>query len=145
MEDRIRNLLEYLDWNQSVELQEMAIKELVNYKDLLIDSIITSTGKHQWLNAVSFVCGLDESYQLKFVPQLLLLLQDMNWPGALEATELMVALEHSELKPHIVNALIQANADNDTIWIAWLKSFIEEIMLEDLLIEYKEIIHKAEW
>ena len=145
MEEKINHLLLSLDWNCSEEEQKRAIQELITYKEVLVDSIITSTDKYQWPNVIKFIGLLDKKDQVKFVPQMLFLLQDMNWPGALDATELMVRLSHTELKPHISRALTDADKEKDTIWIAWIKAFLDKAEMNDLLIEYKDILDKAEW
>lgn len=144
MED-LEKLLNSLSWYLPEEEQEIAIEELVKYKHYYLNSLITKTGKHQWFNAIRLIRKLNYSDQLELIPQMLFLLKDLNWPGANEAVELMIQMNKNELKPHIIIALEEADSDNDTIWIAWIKDFIERINLTDLEAKHIEILNKAEW
>ncbi|WP_157276474.1 hypothetical protein [Paenibacillus sp. Soil766] len=50
-----------------------------------------------------------------------------------------------DLTPYIILALEQADYESDTIWITWLKIFIEKLNLVNLLDEKSEILKQAEW
>ncbi|RUT39338.1 DUF5071 domain-containing protein [Paenibacillus anaericanus] len=108
----------------------------MKHKEKLVDSLITKSSKDQWHNAVKIIGKLDYSDQVQMVPQMLFLLQDVNWPGAVEATKIMESITPEELKPHIIRALVEANEENDTIWIAWIKEFIEKNILLEQFEDY---------
>jgi hypothetical protein len=145
MEEDLQSLFSSLSWYQPEEEQEHAIQKLIMNKDRFINSLITGSTKDQWLNATKLIGRIEYSDQVRMVPQMLFLLRDMNWPGALEATRIMGNLNSEDLKPYIGKALIEANNENDTIWITWIKGFIEEIKVVELLEEYKYILNRAEW
>lgn len=145
MEGDFQTLLRSLSWHQPEEEQELAIVSLIRHKENFINSLITELSKDQWHNAVKLIGHLDYSDQVRMIPQMLFLLKDMNWPGALDATRIMENLNPTELRPYICKALIQANSENDTIWITWIKGFVEELKLEVLFEDYKNILNKAEW
>lgn len=145
MEENLQILLGYLSWFQTEEKQEIAIQKLIKHKEKLFDSLITKSAKDQWHNAVKLIGKLEYSDQVRMVPQMLFLLQDVNWPGAVEATKIMESITLEELKPHIIRALVEANEENDTIWIAWIREFIEKIKILEQFEDYNDILNKAEW
>jgi hypothetical protein len=145
LEKDLPNLLWALDWNLPEEEQEKAIEGLHAYKDRIIDTLITESSKKQWYNAVKFIGQLKYSCQVQFVPQMLFLFKDMNWPGSLEAKSLMKTIETDDLKPFISKALTTADSENDLIWITWIKEFIEEMKIKEQYEEYKDILKRAEW
>lgn len=78
------------------------------------------------------------------VPQLLILLKDMNWPGALGAAMIMRNLNPGEISPYIKEALIQADNEEDTERIAWIKEFIEDLNVRDQYKDLENILIKAD-
>jgi hypothetical protein len=145
MDDNVKKLLSSLNWHRPQEEQDFAVQELIQYKDEIINKFISETQKEQWHNAIRIIEKLEASDQIKAVPQMLLLLMDLNWPGALPAVEIMKKLDAESLKPYIVEILKRADKENDTIWIAWIKYLIEQINLVSGFNEYSNILKKAEW
>ena len=76
---------------------------------------------------------------------MLLLLMDLNWPGAMPALEIMKKLDIENIKPYIADTLRRADKENDTIWIAWIRKLIEEKNAFKDFDEYMNILSKAEW
>lgn len=145
MEDKVETLLSSLNWHLPQEEQDFAVQELVHYKDEIINRFISETQKEHWHNAIRVIEKLDASYQIMAVPQMLLLLMDLNWPGAMPAVEIMKKLDNESIKPYIEATLIRADIENDTIWIAWIKYLIEQKNLLNDLNAYSHILNKAEW
>lgn len=145
MEEDLQTLLGYLSWFQTKEKQEIAIQNLIKHKEKFIDSLLTKSAKDQWHNAVRVIGKLEYSDQVRMIAQMLFLLKDVNWPGAVEAIKIMESITPAELKPHIIRALVEANEENDTVWIAWIKVFIEKIKILEQFEDYNDILNKAEW
>lgn len=145
MEEELHILLQSLSWDLSEDEQEKGIQKLIPYKDYIINSLITNTSKHQWKNAVRLVEKLEYPYRVRMVPQLLLLLKDMNWPGAIDAGNIIKNLKPEEIIAYIRHALIQADNENDTVWIAWINELIEEMNIKEQLKDIENIILKADW
>ncbi|NOU88671.1 DUF5071 domain-containing protein [Paenibacillus sp. LMG 31460] len=145
MEDNVKLLLSSLSWNRPVEEQTYAVKRLISLKDKISDCLITYTSKDQWDNCMKIIIELDYQDQVRMIPQMLFLLRDMNWPGAKEACNLMKNMKVEDLTPYIVLALEQADNECDTIWITWIKTFIEKLNLVKLIEEKSEILKQAEW
>jgi len=145
MDEKVKKLLSSLNWHRPQAEQDFAVQELIDYKDEIINIFISDTQKEQWHNAIRIIEKLDESYQIKAVPQMLLLLMDLNWPGAMPALEIMKKLDIENIKPYIAEALRRADKENDTIWIAWIKKLIEEKNAFNDFDEYMKILSKSEW
>ncbi|MDR6883571.1 hypothetical protein J2X61_005365 [Bacillus sp. 3255] len=145
MDDNINSLLSSLSWFRPQEEQDKAIQELAKYQDEIINILISGTQKDQWHSVIRVVEQSNTEYQYRAVPQMLLLLMDINSPGAKEAVEIMMKLDSVKLKPFIIEVLLRAEKENDTIWIAWIKYFLERKEIIDEYCEYKEILEKAEW
>lgn len=145
MKDELGSLLDSLSWECSEEEQNEAIEKLIPHKHHLFKSLITNTGKKQWDSAIRLVGKLKYIDQVQMIPQLLFLLKDMNWPGAQAAVNIMSKMDRFDLEPFIIDALITANRENDSVWIAWLKSFIKDIGMENLIVSHQEIFEKSEW
>lgn len=145
MEEELHILLQFLSWNLSEDEQEQGIEKLIPYKDKIINLLITNTSKHQWKNAVRLIDRLEYPYRVRMVPQLLLLLKDMNWPGAVDAKSIIKNLNPREVNLYIRQALIQADNERDTVWIAWINELIEEMNIKDQFKDIENIIIKAEW
>lgn len=145
MDEKVKKLLSSLNWHRPQAEQDFAVQELIDYKDEIINIFISDTQKEQWHNAIRIIEKLDESYQIKAVPQMLLLLMDLNWPGAMPALEIMKKLDIENIKPYIADTLRRADKENDTIWIAWIKKLIEEKNAFKDFDEYMNILSKAEW
>ncbi|MDQ6421773.1 DUF5071 domain-containing protein [Paenibacillus sp. LHD-117] len=145
MEENLKILLSSLSWSCTEEEQSKAIFQLVQFKEKLFDCLITESGKDKWENCIKIISQFEYQDKVKMIPQMLFLLKDMNWPGAIESVNLMLGMESEDLAPSIINALEEAVHENDTIWIAWLKEFIVTRKLKLLLEEYSEVLKLAEW
>jgi len=145
MEEDVRNLLSSLSWNRPAEEQSKAVEELIKIKDKILNCLITYTSKDQWDNCMKIINKLKYRDQVKMIPQLLFLLKDMNWPGAREAFNLMRNMKVEDLIPYINQAVEQADTECDTIWITWMKIFLEELNLNFIIEENPEIFKQAEW
>ncbi|MHA6484113.1 DUF5071 domain-containing protein [Paenibacillus sp. strain BS8-2] len=145
MDEVVKKLLASLNWHRPQSEQDFAVQELIHYKDEIINIFISETQKEQWHNAIRIIERLDNLDQLKAVPQMLLLLMDMNWPGAQPAVEIMKKLDLESIRPYVEEVLIRAENEKDTIWIAWIKYLIEQMNAENDFDKYLHILNKAEW
>ncbi|MBP1967129.1 hypothetical protein [Paenibacillus aceris] len=107
MDDNINNLLSSFSWFRPQEEQDKAVQELARYQDEIINILISGTQKDQWHNVIRLVEQSNTEYQYRAVPQMLLLLMDINSPGAKEAVEIMIKLDSVKLKPCIIDVLLR--------------------------------------
>lgn len=72
----------------------------------------------------------------------------MNWPGALRAREIVRGMSKDDVLRPLQEALLQAYASNDGIWISNLKSLVDYFgyggeSFQDM--NLAAILEKAEW
>jgi len=71
--------------------------------------------------------------------KMFLWLQDMNWPGSMEISELLSSVEKKVLIPHLEEVTILANEQQDIGWLYWLREFMEKNNLREDDFENKEV------
>ena len=131
MQEKIYKLIKDLDINRPIEDQKNAIKTMITRNDYDIKKLILpldiryDIGKKHWENAASVICGKKESTILMIVPDLLIWLQDMNWPGAWKILDRLNSLPKESILLHKENAIRTAKNSNDEIWIDNLNNILE--------------------
>lgn len=124
--DEIISLVSKLHWGMPEEVQKYAIKMIENTVneddyDLLIISGHTFTRP----NIVEILKDAGYPKNRKALPSLILLLQDLNWPGAVEGMSVMKDAGKSALVPMLEIAIEEAHNTNDEDWLGWIKQFLE--------------------
>ncbi len=71
-------------------------------------------------------------------------LRDMNWPGADIIFNIFLGLEEDALLPVLERALLNAEIENDTVWIYWINRLIDKKRISDKLPEKFQLIMKKE-
>ena len=100
-----------------------------------IPLLIQDDGKSYWRTAVEIIKNIGYPRNISAIPKLVELLQDLNWPGAEEALEVLQTFEISVLVPYIEVALFEAKDNADYIWISGINKLIilRGIKKEDFL------------
>lgn len=111
-----------LDWNTSEEAQAAtrnAIRSTIGPD--LSPLLMQNLQKNQWANAAEIIADIEPPRIMRFAPDLLEWLKDMNWPGADKIFEALLKLEKRDLIPELESAMLRAReqADND-----WLESLL---------------------
>jgi len=129
-EKNISYILLSLDWNAPLCDTVRVIEQLaILNDDKLISQIFNQGGKNVWENFVKLASIADNNHQKLYIPFLLELLKDMNWPGSLNALELLTKINLENLKRPLREAIITAFDEKDTIWMSgldWLVHNIEQ-------------------
>jgi len=68
----------------------------------------------------------------------------MNWPGADIIFNIFLGVEEDDLLPVIERALLNAEIENDTVWIYWINRLIDKKRISDKLPEKYQLIMKKE-
>jgi len=89
------------------------------------DLLIIAGHKHTWLNTVRALNIAGYPKNRKALPSLILLLQDLNWPGAKEGMHVLKEAGKDAVIPLIAVAVEAGFSSNDFIWLAWIKEFLE--------------------
>lgn len=125
-------LVKKLDWNLSLEVQKAAFDELMKGELDNVSVIIQPYMKPTWENAVKLIDELGYPKNKEALPQLIWLLSDINWPGALKAIDILKTIDKNVLEPLIIDAIDKAYKEQDTMWIAGINRLIIESGLQEL-------------
>jgi hypothetical protein len=130
MTSEIRTLLLELDWNNK-EKQNRAIKALSNRKDYDLKVLISPLQvelydtNEIWWKDVAEGCAIVISIKsdgeiISLLPDLLVWLQDLNWPGATIILDRLKKILYSKIEAYVNQAITKAKIDNDDQWVEWL-------------------------
>lgn len=64
------------------------------------------------------------------IPELLMWMQDINWPGSYEIFQLLCTIPKDVFMPFFIEAVKKAYMEHDLAWMSWLYPFIEEFQIE---------------
>ena len=131
--EEIRKVVEKLNWRLPDEVQQDAYDVLLKADIDDTSLFIQSDMKYTWYNAVKLLSEIGYPKNKAALPRLIWLLSDVNWPGALEAIEILKNIDQAELIPLIRQALEAANDEKDTMWIGGIKQLIVEAKLQEIL------------
>ncbi len=120
----LEKLISDLNWKNSIELQKMAIENLMKIEDMQVIHLIKPIAKSHWQNAALVIKKIGYPRNRQAIPGLIEWIQDMNWPGAEIAFEILLSIDVSILLPHIEIAIQKAINENDEIWIMAIRELI---------------------
>lgn len=126
----IIKLLSELNWNNK-EKKTIAIKVLSSRKDynfkMLIAPLQNEFYENQgiWWKDIALGCAIilsnkSDSEIINLLPDLLVWLQDLNWPGAVEVFERLKKIPYLLIKKYLNDTIYKAQIENDDQWIEWL-------------------------
>lgn len=125
-------LVKNLGWDQPQEKQDEAIQFLSEIDEKYYYLIFDKTSKATWENAVEVIRRIDKEKARFFIPILLWLLQDINWPGALQATEILSEFDKEIIMPLLERTIREAYRQGDYMWLGGLKLLVEKTKVEAL-------------
>ncbi len=134
-EEIIKQKVLELDWNQPLSVQQNAMDYLLKTEDKYLHLLFVFDGKYKftWENSMEIISEIGFPRNKILLPRLIYLLQDINWPGARKAVEILKSCDKKILVPLVENTLIQAYKSNDFMWIGGLKLVVDgkPILKED--------------
>jgi len=148
-QDEIILLVDNLDWGLSQEEQGNAIKkllEIVSEDDY--DLLLIAGNKRTWHNAVQVIREAGYPKNKKALPSLVLLLQDLNWPGVNEGMVILKDAGKDTLIPILETAIEEGFSSNDYTWLAGIRHFLEfaEIKKHDFKnYDTYDLLKYSEW
>lgn len=110
-----------LSWNKPKAEQKEAALFLSQVEDWDYKNCITSSNKDVWEELVQVISKRKKEEIKEMLPDLLFLLKDLNWPGALKAFEIVGSLKYEEIKADFWIILEKAYTEKDDMWIENLK------------------------
>ena len=123
----IRILIEDLDPSLSEGIQKSAMSKLMNVKSQFY-YLLFSGGKHTWPNAVKIIRQIGYPENKSAIPSLFKLLIDVNWPGAIEAMELLAEIKEKNkltLIKGLEEAICKAYSDGELCWLWGINHFVK--------------------
>ncbi|MBP3951887.1 hypothetical protein J7W16_12170 [Bacillus sp. YZJH907-2] len=109
-----------LNWSLPKEAQEESILILSQLPEEKVDRVLPKYGKECWQNGVLVIKKIGYPRNKKALPKLARLLQDRNWPGALEAIEVFRSMGREISVPYIEKECEEALRCHDADWLEHL-------------------------
>ena len=82
--------------------------------------------KFSWFNILYIIERMSYTRKLEYIPFLIELLQDANWPTFEYNVSLLVSYDKNDLLPYVERLLWRAYEDDDEMWISGIAILIED-------------------
>ncbi|MBQ7011413.1 MAG: hypothetical protein IJN63_06870 [Clostridia bacterium] len=126
----INEAIEKLDWSYALPDQNSAVALLSSMSEQYDTQLIfDKKRKCTWENAVKVIELIGYPKNAALLHNIIWLLQDVNWPGALHGIEILAALDKRVVIPLIEEALFEADEKDDSMWIGGLKMLSNRLKL----------------
>lgn len=128
----INQIADGLDWNRSRQMQKNAIAEAVSVileNKVSLAQLFAKTSKSSWENYCEVVEKVGCPANYVAIPSLLFLLQDINWPGANKAIEILSSIDRGVILSVLEKTIQRAYNDDDAMWLAGLKLLVNRMGL----------------
>lgn len=144
---KIKELIDNLDWSKPEYIQKEAINKLSEIETEKLLLFFLKSPKSTWPNFMKIIKKIGFPQAQIFIPELLKILQDINWPGAYEAIEIISLSELKVTIPLIENAVSEAYEKEDFMWLGGLKLLIENEKIDSsaLSLKTKELLEYADF
>ena len=127
--EEIMKYIDNLSWNKNEEVQLEAISRLEQIDEDSLSLLIQPSKKLTWGNAVIVIKNIGFPKNKSIIPNLIELLQDMNWPGAKIGIDVLADMDVDIVIPHIESALKRAAEEKDYMWIGGIQRLIDRLKL----------------
>ncbi|MCG3088241.1 hypothetical protein [Sporosarcina cyprini] len=129
-DDQITYYVYNLNWHLPQEIQNEAMEMLSHLPPEKVGMLLPTYGKECWENAVHLLKEMGYPRNKEALPKLAGLLQDRNWPGALEAIQLFEELGTTISVPHIEKECEKAAEAHDGDWLEHLYFAVEQLGID---------------
>lgn len=119
----INQILEWLSWNNSSEIQTKGIQEAKKIKDLSV-LIMPYRRKFAWENCAKVLAGKNDQELAPYFFSLFKWLQDMNWPGAYLIFDRLQEVSKNDIESAYHTSLSFAIETKDYVWEKVLRDFM---------------------
>lgn len=141
--DRIMYLL---DWNRSpVEQREgISLAREVNCIKAFFQPIGPGYSKSVWENCATIISERPDEELLPFVMDMILWIRDLNWPGAVQIQQRLIAFQNVHILVLTLNAIVPAlDKLNETSWLMFISDLLSNQKLsQEINNRTKEILVK---
>ena len=151
----IDKIMDMIDCNNSIEIQEKGIELAKNVKciNVFILPEHLECSKNVWENCAKILAGRTDKELVPYLTDILLWIEDMNWPGAMIILERMKKFSDvgklSIAIQETISILDASNRENREIWLMTLSELLDNKELEkelpiNTLSELKRYYYKKE-
>ncbi|HBB15148.1 MAG TPA: hypothetical protein DCZ76_12875 [Treponema sp.] len=126
-----------LSWHRTESEQKEAIRFLTQAPDWDFSNCIRKSSKDIWENLVAVIKKRSYEEKVQLAGELLYLLMDLNWPGALQALGILKGIRKEDILPPLESALKSACLEKDGNWLSYLYELVVHFELSDS--DFKEI------
>lgn len=119
--NNIDTILDMLDWNSSPEMQQEGIHMASNVGCLkaFFQPISPYYHKNVWANCAKVVANHSDSELVPYLVDMLLWIEDLNWPGADIILRRLQNFSDIPLLASVINkAVIAIAAVGDSVWLS---------------------------
>lgn len=125
-EIEVKELVSKLSWEYSLEEQNKAIDKLSDIEEKYYELLFNRKMKETWENAVFVIDKIGVPKNEFFIPELLWLLQDVNWPGSTHAIDVLLKQNTDIVIPQLEKKIKEAYQQGDYMWLGGLKLLVEK-------------------
>ncbi len=125
-EIEIKDLVSKLSWEYSLEEQNKAIDKLSDIEEKYYELLFNRKMKETWENAVFVIDKIGVPKNEFFIPELLWLLQDVNWPGSMHSIDILLKQNKDVVIPKLEQTIKEAYQQEDYMWLGGLKLLVEK-------------------
>ena len=146
--DKYCEYINKLNWSNPKEIQNEGVRFLTSSKNWDFSQCISNSPKEVWCNLIKVIESRNRKDKTELIDELLFLLKDLTWPGALKAYKILLTLDKDIMLEKLELCLFKAYLEKDTVWIANLKMLIKQLGFnanEFSSINLSEILSIAEW
>ena len=126
VEIEIKDLVSKLSWEYPKEEQQKAINQLSVVDERYFGLLFNKNLKETWENVVVVIEKIGCPKNEFFIPKLLWLLQDVNWPGSMHAIDILLKQNKDVVIPKLEQTIKEAYQQEDYMWLGGLKLLVEK-------------------
>lgn len=125
-EIEIKDLVSKLSWECPKEEQSKAVDQLSVVDEQYFGLLFNKNLKETWENIVLVIEKIGVPKNEFFIPELLWLLQDVNWPGSMQAIDVLLKQNKDIVIPKLEQTIKEAYQQEDNMWLGGLKLLVEK-------------------
>lgn len=134
----IDSIVKMLDWDNDISIQASGIAQAGEVKCLKAFFQPTSClyGKRVWENCAIVICSRNDNELVPYLLDMLLWLQDINWPGAERVLRRLTQFCDGDYLGFLISRMIPALiAVDDYTWLTNLQELINDGNLSECISE----------
>lgn len=132
----IDEIMYLLDWKRSPAEQQKGIllaREVVCMK-AFFQPVSAGYSKSVWENCATIICERPDKELLPYITDMILWIEDLNWPGAEQIQQRLIAFQDVSMLASVLNSLVPALEKLEkTSWLMFLSDLLSNQKLSQTL------------